>query len=142
MTAADLHQSALAALAERRAKVEAATPGPWTANSEKDEKRLGLSVDIGGNVTMDPDTGRKSAFLVGTTWGAGGNVTADAALLVAAVNEYPSLLDLAEVVLLAHYPIGRWCGAHSYNQVSGTEWISCAEVVPVLAALNLNPEEA
>lgn len=100
MTAAsDLHAHALAAIAERRAKVEAGTPGPW---------RL-AEVPGANEVWANRDPAGHHAFMVASTAtrlnpNPGIRGYDDVRLIVAAVNDYEPLLRLAEMVLERHAP--------------------------------------
>jgi hypothetical protein len=86
VTATDLHAQALALIAERRELIAAGTPGPWFHFYADQCCRYPC-------ITRDSTSGGLHNLDCSH---------ADAALIVAAVNDYGPLLDLPEAVLLAN----------------------------------------
>lgn len=120
----NIYDEALAKLAELRAVMEAGTPGPWEASKAY---RLNVVAPEGKTI------GRGSGSFITDAAGESFN-SANALLIVAAVNALPGFLALAETVLGRHVQIlGDTC-----RGCRVALW-PCAEAKAVLAALGVTP---
>lgn len=125
MTATDLHAQALALIAERRALIAAGTPGPWFHFYADQCCRYPC-------ITRDSTSGGLHNLDCSH---------ADAALIVASVNDYGPLLDLAEAVLLRHVlHVGdnecRGCSDPCNSDCNPRPW-PCPDAAAALRSLGL-----